>query len=581
MKIKHQLIILGSLSLMAILAVLASSTYFAKHAENLSSAITQLGRLEVTLLNLRRNEKDFLLRKDEKYLDKFTKNTALFLEQKRELDQTLSESGVNLPNQLEQELASYRDTFTRLVAAYKQLGLSQQAGLLGQFMTELDKQMMSQPSVALVELERAVLSGSELTVAPTGIAYLDQISEEVLAQRSTIGFKYNQGLLGDTRSRSHSIETDFEAFNQTMVTALDEAVESLTTIKWTISVGLILAIIALILTILRSISRDVDLLQASISRIAQDNDLTHRVNVKGNNEIASIGQAVNLLIDSFKHLIADTQQQSSQLKNSSASMSAELQNVVEQLHNQSDHTNSMATAVQQMVTTIDEISQTTHHAADVVNQASSNSEQSRQFVDDTVSNIQSLSAVLAESNNEIRSLNDHVGKIGGAVHIIQDIAEQTNLLALNAAIEAARAGEQGRGFAVVADEVRALASRTHQSTEEITNLVSAIQSQMTTVVDDIEQCNTQGAETLSASAKLDTALQQISDDMTRIQSNSEQIAAAIEEQGIVMNQVGESITDLNQISTDNMNNATACIEEVQKVSNQTQHMDKAISVFKI
>ncbi|GAL29041.1 methyl-accepting chemotaxis protein I [Vibrio variabilis] len=215
----------------------------------------------------------------------------------------------------------------------------------------------------------------------------------------------------------------------------------------------------------------------------------------------------------------------------------------------------------------------------MVNQASNNSEQSRQFVDDTVSNIQSLSAVLAESNNEIRSLNDHVGKIGGAVHIIQDIAEQTNLLALNAAIEAARAGEQGRGFAVVADEVRALASRTHQSTEEITNLVSAIQSQMTTVVDDIEQCNTQGAETLCASAKLDTALQQISDDMTRIQSNSEQIAAAIEEQGIVMNQVGESITDLNQISTDNMNNATACIEEVQKVSNQTQHMDKAISVI--
>ncbi|WP_234496866.1 methyl-accepting chemotaxis protein [Vibrio maritimus] len=581
MKIKHQLIILGALSLMAILAVLTSSTYFARHAENLSSAMTQLGKLEVTLLNLRRNEKDFLLRKDEKYLEKFTKNAALFLDQKRQLDLTLSESGVNLPNQLEQELASYRDTFTRLVTAYKQLGLSQQSGLLGQFITELDKQILSQPSVALVELERAVLSGSELTTAPTGIAYLDQISAEVLAQRSTIGFKYNQGLLGDTRSRSHSIETDFEAFNQTMVTALDEAVESLTTIKWTISVGLILAIIALILTILRSISRDVDLLQASISRIAQDNDLTHRVSVKGNNEIASIGQAVNSLIDSFKHLIADTQQQSSQLKNSSASMSAELQNVVEQLHNQSDHTNSMATAVQQMVTTIDEISQTTHHAADVVNQASSNSVQSRQFVDDTVSNIQSLSAVLAESNNEIRSLNDHVGKIGGAVHIIQDIAEQTNLLALNAAIEAARAGEQGRGFAVVADEVRALASRTHQSTEEITNLVSAIQSQMTTVVDDIEQCNTQGAETLSASAKLDTALQQISDDMTRIQSNSEQIAAAIEEQGIVMNQVGESITDLNQISTDNMNNATACIEEVQKVSNQTQHMDKAISVFKI
>ncbi len=134
---------------------------------------------------------------------------------------------------------------------------------------------------------------------------------------------------------------------------------------------------------------------------------------------------------------------------------------------------------------------------------------------------------------------------------------------------------------MVADEVRALASRTHQSTEEITNLVSAIQAQMTTVVTDIEQCNAQGAETLSASAKLDSALQQISEDMAEIQTNSDQIAAAIEEQGIVMGQVGESITELNEISNDNMSNARNCLDEVKNVSSQTTKMDSAISIFKI
>ncbi|MGR5283952.1 methyl-accepting chemotaxis protein [Vibrio maritimus] len=581
MKIKHQLLLLGSLSLLAILAVLGTSTYFARTTDNLSNAVTQLGQLEVTLLNLRRNEKDFLLRKDEKYLDKFNTNAGLFNEQKSALEQTLEASNVPLPNQLDRELADYRSAFTNLVAAYKTLGLTPNDGIMGQFKQELDRHQRNNLTLSLIELENAVLTGSALSLNKSGIAPLDRLGQETLTQRSIIGFKYDQGLLGETRSRSHSIESDFKAFNQTVHNALDQAIATLTTIKWVISGGLIFAIVALIGIILRSISRDVDTLQTNISTIARTNDLTTHVPSEGKNEIASIGRAVNSLLDSFRALVADTQQQSSQLKHSSSNMSSELQLVVEQFHSQSDHTNSMAASVQQMVTTIDEISQTTHKAADVVNQAADNSQQSRTFVDDTVSNIQSLSAVLAESNDEIRSLSDHVGKIGGAVHIIQDIAEQTNLLALNAAIEAARAGEQGRGFAVVADEVRALASRTHQSTEEITNLVTAIQSQMTTVVDDIEQCNTQGAATLSASAKLDTALQQISTDMSEIQANSEQIAAAIEEQGIVMNQVGESITELNEISTDNMSNANACIEEVQKVSGQTQHMDDVVSGYKI
>ncbi|MFM2666553.1 methyl-accepting chemotaxis protein [Vibrio mediterranei] len=581
MKIKHQLLLLGSISVLAIASMLMSSSYFAKTTDNLTNALTKLSQLEVTLLNLRRNEKDFLLRKDEKYLAKFRVNAEHFRNQQNELQLTLANAGVSLPNQLSAELAAYEQAFTKLVNGYVVLGLNLSQGLSKQFLEVFHQELERNVTRELLQYHDDVMFGNVATVKPTNNPSLNTVGQNVLKQREVIGFAYDQGLLGLTRSNSHKIETDFEDFNAQLNRVLYDKIQTIMTAKWTISVLLLVVIAALITYIVRAINLNVNRLQSTISDIAEHNDLTKRVSVKGNDEIASIGKAVNSLLDNFASLVGNTQRQSSELRSSSTNMEDELENVIHQFHSQSDHTNSMATAVQQMVTTIDEIAQTTHNAADVVNKAADNSQNSRAFVENTVGNIESLSSVLAESNNEIRSLNEHVGKIGGAVHIIQDIAEQTNLLALNAAIEAARAGEQGRGFAVVADEVRALASRTHQSTEEITNLVSAIQAQMTTVVTDIEQCNAQGAETLSASAKLDSALQQISEDMAEIQTNSDQIAAAIEEQGIVMGQVGESITELNEISNDNMSNARNCLDEVKNVSSQTTKMDSAISIFKI
>jgi len=316
-----------------------------------------------------------------------------------------------------------------------------------------------------------------------------------------------------------------------------------------------------------------------IQDIVKTNNVGQRSMLKGNNELATIGNYFNRLLDKMESLISGTQSKSNLLSNSTASMQHTLKEVIEQFHVQAEHTNTMVTSVQEMVLTINEISESTTVAAEGVQQATSDAESGRAVVESTVKNVTQLSQTLGKSQQSISSLNGSVEQISGAVSTIQSIAEQTNLLALNAAIEAARAGEQGRGFAVVADEVRALASRTHQSTEDITKLVSAIVDQMNDVVSDIQHCNIQGTKTLTEAQSLDGKLSQIIDDMTEIQSNSERIASAIEEQGIVMNHVSDSIAELDSISDNNIQSANQCLFEVDRVSGQAKEMDSVVAEF--
>lgn len=405
-------------------------------------------------------------------------------------------------------------------------------------------------------------------------------AKQLAAQKQVIGVAYNKGLLGETRALSHAVEEQFEAFSSSIDSAATQRDEKMASIKQAITAFILVVIFALIWQISRSINVRVGSLLATIKNISESNNMGLRSDLAGKDELFDISHHLNDLLEKLERLIHNTQEKSMQLTASTDNMHRELEGVMEQFHAQTDHTASMATAVQQMVATIGEISESTSVAVEGVHQAATNAEQGRSVVEMTVTNVGQLTGILSNSQQSIGSLNQHVDKIGGAVNIIQDIAEQTNLLALNAAIEAARAGEQGRGFAVVADEVRALASRTHQSTEEITRVVMDIQAQMSMVVSDIDQCNEQGQQTLSASEQLDASLQQIITDMHAIQGNSERIASAIEEQGIVMNQVSDSITELNVISENNMHSAQECLHEVNSVSAQAHDMDEAVAEFK-
>ncbi len=584
MNIKKKLYSLGMFSIFGMISLLFTTSQFADTTAQMSQAKQITKELEVRLLNLRRNEKDFLLRSDLKYLDKFDTNYNKFLASEAQLNVVLSDLGLVNSTRLRQDIETYYTSFVQLVKANEVIGLARDKGLLGQFYAQLDNISATANTEQKVELyrfndliEKGEFDPSVLTVNSN--ALLDA-AKQVVAQKRVIGLKHNEGLLGETRSASHAIENQFSEFSEVLDREAQEEMDQRSLINNILCITLLLTIIVFSWLIVRSIIGKIESLLAVIRNIVDSNDVSIRSHLDGQDELGKLGQYFNQLLDQLESLIAASQSKSLQLTQSTSNMHDELVSVIKQFEVQANHTSTMTASVQEMVLTIGEISESTSVAAEGVHQAKVNADKGREVVVDTIDNITRLSERLSSSQDSISSLNHHVDQIGDAVNIIQGIAEQTNLLALNAAIEAARAGEQGRGFAVVADEVRALASRTHQSTTEITSVVTAIQSQMHASMTEIGECNQQGQLTLKDSEELDGSLQLILSDMESIQGNSERIASAIEEQGAVMAQVSDSITELNTISNDNNASAQHCLVEVDKVAEQANDMDRAVAQFK-
>ena len=584
MNIKNKLFSLGLFSILGMVSLLFTTSHFTKTGEQLHEATLITKDLEVRLLNLRRNEKDFLLRSDIKYLDKFENNYRQFQELESELASVLDDLNLANTAQLRQDLSDYHKSFTVLVGAYQVLGLSDDEGLLGQFHEDLAvsfERASDEERLAMYQFNELVEQGSlDLSLLSNAQASFLNSAQQVVDQKIKIGLKHNEGLLGEARSASHKVETQFKEFSALLKDTTAEQLAKLNLINNGLSGALLVIIILLSWVIVRSIVGRIESLLSVIRRIVDSNDVSIRSELKGHDELGSLGEYFNQLLDQLEKLISASQKKSQQLTSSTSNMHNELESVIKQFDVQANHTGEMTVSVQEMVSTIGEISESTAIAAEGVQKARLNADKGREVVVETINNITQLSERLSSSQDSISSLNHHVDQIGDAVNIIQGIAEQTNLLALNAAIEAARAGEQGRGFAVVADEVRALASRTHQSTTEITNVVSAIQSQMEASMAEIGECNSQGQRTLSDSESLDSSLQLILSDMEDIQGNSERIASAIEEQGAVMAQVSDSITELSAISNQNTASAQHCLVEVDKVAAQASEMDSAVAQFK-
>jgi len=296
-------------------------------------------------------------------------------------------------------------------------------------------------------------------------------------------------------------------------------------------------------------------------------DLSGTVEVTRRDEIGQLMQAMQQMGAGLSHIVSGLQAGIEQLATSAQSLSAVTEQTNLEVSSQKEETEQVATAMNQMTATVHDVARNAEEAAQAAQTADGKVESGQQVVRQSMVRIEQLADSATSASSSIESLSAEIHNIGTVLGVIKSVAEQTNLLALNAAIEAARAGEQGRGFAVVADEVRALAKRTQQSTEEIERLVSALRTAAQASVQQIQSSGELVKMAVSDALQTESALGSIASAVSLIQQMNQQIAAAAEEQSSVAEEINRSVTSIrasaDQSSLAMQGNAASSIELAQ------------------
>ena len=306
-----------------------------------------------------------------------------------------------------------------------------------------------------------------------------------------------------------------------------------------------------------------------VAEVVASGDLTAAISISGKDEPARLLHALKSMQQSLRETIQRISDSSSQLASASEELSCVTEDATRGLHQQSLEIEQAATAVNQMTAAVEEVASNAAATSQASRESDRIAQHGREQVQQTVLSIESLAGDVTTNVAQVEDLAQKVYGITTVLDVIRAIAEQTNLLALNAAIEAARAGEAGRGFAVVADEVRALAHRTQQSTREIEQMITGIQQGTDLAVSSMQQSNTRARSTLEAAKAAGVALEDIASAFTVINERNIVIASASEEQAAVAREVDRNlmnIRDLAQQSSAGANQTSAASQELSRLA---------------
>ena len=347
--------------------------------------------------------------------------------------------------------------------------------------------------------------------------------------------------------------------------------------------ALVLAVtIFLAFIITRGISNPIDMLRSSMEELASgEGDLTKRMDIVGKDEIAQTSAAFNRFMEGLHKIISNVKSSAEQLASSAEEISAASEQMAAGAENQMKQTDQVATAVEEMSATVLEVAKNSNDASEFARKASEVAMSGGDVVRETVDGMSRISFSVMESAKTIEALGKSSDEIGEIIAVIDDIADQTNLLALNAAIEAARAGEQGRGFAVVADEVRKLAERTTKATKEIASMIKSIQGDTDGAVKSMSAGTEEVHNGVGLANKAGESLEQIVEVVGSVTDMIQQIATAAEEQSAAAEEISTNVESVASITKETAGGARESSVATQELTRLASDLQQMVGQFRL
>ncbi|MFG0455612.1 methyl-accepting chemotaxis protein [Shewanella mangrovisoli] len=620
MLIRSKLLLSAAVSVTALIAMFGLQLHSNSVESELSHAAQSVLELERDVLLLRKNEKDFFGRKDMQYVQLHGEVHAKIDELVPNLESIFKKYKVSTAplESFDRNLNQYQVAFNEVVQLQQEIGLTPKTGLYGTLRTavhnvesmlkEYDQLSLEVAMLQLRRNEKDFMLRREMSYVETFDSNIAQFNTSLRAssldfdtqnkiaalieqyqkdfkslvnKEQQLGLSEKDGTMAKLIAANKLTEASADELHNLALKAIDDTASSSVNIG--ILVFVIIALILAVITylIIRSIITPVERITQVISRIEVSKDLTLRCDASTQDELGEIAQHFNSMVGSFQQLIEQVIDSVATINTSCKSVSENAMLASEGVAQQLNETDMVATAITEMGATIDEIAKTTELAALKAGKTHDNAQLGQTEVEQTILKIRQLSEQINSSASVVDELERDSETIGSVLDVIRGIAEQTNLLALNAAIEAARAGEQGRGFAVVADEVRSLAMRTQTSTQEIANIIQTLQSRTRAIVQLMDASQKQGAESAEQAAAAGELLKLINTDVHNIMDMSTQIAAAIEEQSMVAAEVNKNVVVIRDIAEDSSRAADANASASDELKSRAEYLVSAVSHFKI
>ena len=620
MLIRSKLVSSAVVSISALVAMFVLQQYTVNIQQKLSIAATSVMEIEKEIFSLRKEEKDFLTRLDVVYLEKHQQNSADLAVLFNRVEQVLNDRNIptNALDGVRNSVNLYLDAFNDIVDLQKEIGLTPKTGLYGQLREAvhnvesiLDANNENALLVIMLQLRRnekdfmlrndikyndtfkenvgkfkqavdsSYLSSDVKSQLQSNIEQYQTAFQALVNKKQEFGLSETSGKMKELRDAIYQTDTDRELLHDQTLAEIQDAEDNGTYLGGGIFLLIALALSIFTYYIIRSIITPVENITRVISGVEKTKDLTLRCDTTGDDELALIAAHFNSMVGSFQGLIEQVNEAVDAINTSCHELSKNANVASEGVLRQLNETDMVATAITEMGATIDEIAKNTELAALKASQTHDNARTGQTGVEETIAKIELLASQLNDSSKVVSELEQDSKTIGSVLDVIRGIAEQTNLLALNAAIEAARAGEQGRGFAVVADEVRSLAMRTQESTEEIAGIISTLQTRTRSIVQLMETSQRQGTESAEQAASAGTLLRQINDDVTNIMDMSTQIAAAIEEQSMVAAEVNKNVVVIRDIADESSHASEENAAASEDLRVRAAGLHKSVSVFKV